>query len=227
MQGYYRETLSDLNLRKCYEIADPRIRQYLDAEIRHVKSKIAPNDRVLELGCGYGRVLSRLTDCARQVVGIDSAYASLELGKYSLRDHANCRFAAMDAVKLGFAHHVFDVTLCIQNGISAFHVDRRQLIDQCIRVTKKGGIILFSTYAERFWEHRLKWFREQSAAGLLGPIDEERTGNGVIACTDGFKSSAIPPDEFRQLTRRPGIRVQLREIDESCLFCEIVPDAGG
>ncbi|MCP4216975.1 MAG: class I SAM-dependent methyltransferase [bacterium] len=221
MQGYYQEKLSDLSLRKCYEIASPRIRRYLEAEIRHVLSKINPRDRVLELGCGYGRVLSQLAPAAKEVVGIDNAVASLELGKHSLKHLPNCRFAAMNAARLGFPDNGFDVTLCIQNGMSAFHVDRQQLVHECIRVSKLGGTILFSTYAERFWDHRLQWFRDQSAAGLLGPIDEEKTRDGVIVCTDGFKSSAIPPAEFRELTALPGIHMRLLEVDESCLFCEI------
>ncbi|MCP4220802.1 MAG: class I SAM-dependent methyltransferase [bacterium] len=106
------------------------------------------------------------------VVGIDSAVASLELGKHSLKHLSNCRFAAMNAARLGFPDNAFDVTLCIQNGMSAFHVNRKQLMAECVRVTKRGGIILFSTYAEKFWDQRLLWFRAQSAAGLLGPIDD-------------------------------------------------------
>ncbi|MCP4150140.1 MAG: class I SAM-dependent methyltransferase [bacterium] len=223
MPGYYQEKLSDLRLKKCYEIAAPRIRQYLEAEITHVLSKITPQDTVLELGCGYGRVLARLAPFARQVTGIDSAASSLELARHWMSDTGNCHYAVMNAAQLGFADNALDVTLCIQNGISAFHVDRKQLISECIRVTKSGGTILFSTYAEKFWGPRLQWFRDQSAAGLLGPIDEERTRDGVIACTDGFKSSAIAPAEFRELTTRQDIKVQMLEVDESCLFCEIVP----
>ncbi len=61
MQSYYQEKLSDLSLQKCYEIASPRIQQYLQAEIRHVLRKVHPKDMVLELSCGYGRVVSQLT----------------------------------------------------------------------------------------------------------------------------------------------------------------------
>ena len=52
----------------------------------------------------------------------------------------------MDAAALGFRDRVFDVVVCIQNGISAFKVDRRALIAEAIRVTRPGGSVLFSSY---------------------------------------------------------------------------------
>jgi hypothetical protein len=86
--------------------------------------------------------------------------------------------------------------------------------------------LLFSTYAERFWPDRLQWFEAQSAAGLLGPIDHERMGNGTIVCTDGFRSGTMTPEAFRSLGERLGVATKLTEIDESSVFSEmLVPDA--
>jgi cyclopropane fatty-acyl-phospholipid synthase-like methyltransferase len=53
--GYYAEKLSAKRLQRCYEIASPRVQQYLEAEIEHVIGHLKPTDTVLELGCGYGR----------------------------------------------------------------------------------------------------------------------------------------------------------------------------
>jgi hypothetical protein len=36
--------------------------------------------------------------------------------------------------------------------------------------------MLFSTYCERFWEERLKWFEIQAQHGLIGEIDYHATG---------------------------------------------------
>lgn len=57
---YYEAGLSAERLRACYRLASARLRQYLDAEIAFVASKLGSRDTVLELGCGYGRVAAAL-----------------------------------------------------------------------------------------------------------------------------------------------------------------------
>lgn len=221
MSGYYAERLSGERLRRCYAIAPPRVCRYLDAEIEYVARRIRPTDRVLDLGCGYGRVMHRLAQRARWIVGIDTSLPSLELGRAVLRQAANCHLVRMDAARPGFGDGVFDVAFCIQNGLSAFGVDREKLVAQCVRVTKRGGRALFSTYSERFWEHRLDWFRLQSEHRLLGEIDWDATGDGVIVCKDGFRATTISPAELRSLTAHAARRVRVEEVDESSLFCEV------
>lgn len=221
--GYYEQKLSAQRLKRCYDIASPRVRQYLEAEISHVLGKIKTGDKVLDLGCGYGRAIPRLAQTAGVVVGIDNSYASLLLAGDITGSIPNCALAAMDALRLGFAGHTFDAVVCIQNGISAFHVDREALIKETFRVTRPGGKIYFSSYSEKFWDHRLEWFRMQAGEGLLGEIDEERTGNGVIVCKDGFKAVTVGPADFAALTTGLAAGVEIVEVDGSSLFCEITP----
>ena len=222
--GYYDEKLSAERLRACYDLAPPRIRKYLEAEIAFVLERIRPAASVLELGCGYGRVLHRLERPGRSVTGIDTSPASLRLARTldGAGEGPSIRLFAMDATRMGFRSGTFDSTLCIQNGISAFGVDRSELLREAARVTRSGGLVLFSSYAERFWEDRLNWFRLQAGHGLLGPIDEAATGNGVIVCEDGFRASTVGAEEFERLAS--GLRLAARtiEVDGSSLFCEIV-----
>ncbi len=220
-KGYYTERLSADRLRQCYEIAPARVQQYLNAEIEHVLEAIRPGDAVLELGCGYGRVVQALAGKAGTVIGIDTSFSSLLLARDMLSGMPNCFFAGMDAVRLAFPDRRFDVVVCVQNGISAFHVDQRTLIRESVRVTREGGIALFSSYAEKFWDHRLEWFRMQSEAGLLGEIDHEKTDKGIIVCRDGFTASTVGPKEFRSLCAGIEADVKLVEVDASSLFCEI------
>ena len=64
MSGYYSQKLSAVRLKQVYDIAPPRVRQYLDAEVNHVLEKMHPGDLVIELGCGYGRILPKLAEKA-------------------------------------------------------------------------------------------------------------------------------------------------------------------
>lgn len=221
MDNYYAQKLSAERLRLCYEIAPPRIKQYLEAEIDFVLAKIKTSDLVLELGCGYGRVFQKILKKAKIVVGIDNSDASLRLGQEEMGQASSCYFLEMDAVSLGFKQGQFNVVVCIQNGLSAFRVDQRRLIEEAMRVTRSGGTVLFSSYSERFWNDRLGWFRLQSKLGFIGEIDEAATGNGVIVCKDGFRASTVSPDEFLLLASSLNIDPVFTEVDGSSVFYEI------
>lgn len=219
--GYYDKNLASERLRRCYELAPPRVRQYLEAEIHHVLSHLSPDCHVLELGCGYGRVLTALVPAATLAVGVDTSRASLAAARRDLAAYPDLRLLAMDAAALGFRDGTFDVVVAIQNGISAFHRDPAALLREACRVVRPGGTVLFSSYADAFWEHRLDWFRRQAAAGLVGAIDEARTGNGVIVCTDGFTATTFSPADFLKMTAGLPATVRIVEVDGSSVFCEI------
>jgi SAM-dependent methyltransferase len=221
MCRYYSQKLSGEKLRLCYQIAPPRIKQYLEAEIEFVLDKMKSSDLVLELGCGYGRVLKRLLTKAKTVVGIDTSHASLNLARDVFCKKSHCYLFVMDAVEMGFCDRQFDMIICIQNGISAFSVDQRKLIEEALRVTHPAGKVLFSSYSERFWEDRLDWFRIQAEKKLVGAIDDEATGNGVIVCKDGFKASTVSPDDFIMLTSDLDIDPIITEVDNSSVFYEL------
>ena len=221
MTGYYTQKLAAERLRQVYQIAPPRVQQYFEAEIEFVLSKIMQTDTVLELGCGYGRVIKRLMRQAKAVIGIDTSQESLRLAQAFLDHSTMVKLFAMNAIDLGFRDQQFDVVFCIQNGISAFQVDQRKLIQEAIRVTRQGGIVLFSSYSEQFWEERIYWFRLQAEHGLIGEIDEEETGNGVIVCKDGFRTMTFSASDFLNLTSGLGVEPIITEVDRSSLFCEM------
>jgi len=222
MSSYYEDKLSAERLKRCYEIASPRIQQYLEAEVAYVLEKIRLGDIVLELGCGYGRILPALVKKAGTVIGIDVSLASLVLASQMLVNITNYRLLNVQAVQLSFHDGVFDCVICIQNGISAFHVDQMDLVQESVRVTKPGGKVLFSSYSDKFWEERLKWFQVQSNANLLGEIDYERTGNGVIVCKDGFTATTVRPHDFLAMSRELNLEAKIEEVDESSIFCVLV-----
>jgi 2-polyprenyl-6-hydroxyphenyl methylase/3-demethylubiquinone-9 3-methyltransferase len=101
-----------------------------------------------------------------------------------------------------------------------------QLLREALHVTRPGGTILLSSYAERFWPHRYHWFELQAERGLIGEIDTGATRNGVIVCKDGFRAGAMSADDFRGLCSRLGQRPTIQEVDGSSLFCEVKVPTG-
>ncbi|MBW1983064.1 MAG: class I SAM-dependent methyltransferase, partial [Deltaproteobacteria bacterium] len=81
MADYYARKLSARRLQLVYDIAPARVKRYLQAEIDFVLARIAAWHVVLELGCGYGRVLQPLAQKAKSVCGIDTSRESLQLAR--------------------------------------------------------------------------------------------------------------------------------------------------
>jgi 2-polyprenyl-6-hydroxyphenyl methylase/3-demethylubiquinone-9 3-methyltransferase len=222
MDQYYSDKLSAQRLKKCYDIAPPRTKQYLEAEINHALSYVSQKDSVIELGCGYGRFLRRFIGLCRQITGIDTSQESLLMARELLGLRRNVHLLQMNASNLAFPDNRFDVVLCVQNGISAFKIDPSELMSESIRVTRSGGRCLFSSYSKKFWDARLEWFIQQAEEGLLGEIDWDQTEDGVIVCKDGFRATTFGPDEFTNLTNSLGIDSRIIEVDDSSIFCEIL-----
>lgn len=219
MNQYYTDTLSAGNLERCYEIAPPRILQYFDAEIDFVASSLEHSDRVLEMGCGYGRVLPRLQKVTSNVVGVDTSLGSLLYGRTMFLESPSIQLAQMDAGITAIRDDSFDVVVCIQNGISAFKVDPIVLVGESLRIAIRGGKCLFSTYSDKIWEERLRWFQLQAEEKLLGEIDWNKTKRGTIVCEDGFVATTFSEDDFLRIASKLEVSSEIIEVDSSSLFC--------
>lgn len=223
-KGYYSEKLSANKLKKCYDIASPRIQQYLNAEIDYLLSFINKDSIVLELGCGYGRALKFVAEKSKEAYGIDTSSESLELAREYLAELSNVKFLEMNAGDLTFEEKKFDVVFAIQNGISAFKIEPQKLARECLRITKKGGNVVFSSYSEKIWDARLEWFLKQSEKGLLGEIDLNKTGKGTIIGRDGFKATTYSKKDFSDLAVDLNVNSYIKEVDQSSIFWVICKD---
>lgn len=214
--NYYDEQLNADKLFQVYDTAIPRIQQYLEAEIEFVREKLKKDDDVLELGAGYGRIMRQLAPACRSIVGVDISENSAKLGQEYLKDQPNASFIVMDVHHLSF-DRLFDVVVCLQNGLSSMRIDY-DTIEEIVQLLTPGGRAYFSTYSADFWEYRLRWFEEQADKGLLGKIDYSKTKNGEIVCLDGFKATTHSPEELTKIANRLGYPFELIEVDASSLF---------
>ena len=180
MITYYSDFLSGNRLKRCYDLAPPRVCQYLNEEVNFVRQRIKPADLVLELGCGYGRVLRELSSKPALLVGIDNSLKSLQYGRNIFLKSDKMVLICMGADKLGFSDNTFDLVFCIQNGISALGIEPKLLVQEALRITKQNGKLILSSYSNKFWEDRLKWFQIQSEHGLVGEIDYNLTRKGSL-----------------------------------------------
>ena len=221
--NYYAEKLNSQGLFKAYDTDIPRIKQYLNAEIAFVKKNLTGSERVLELGAGYGRVVKQLADYCGSILGIDISKRNAVLGNEYLEKIPNAQIAVMDVHGMSFEEQ-FDVVLCLQNGLSAMKISQLDVVNKILPLLKNSGKLYCSTYSEKFWKHRVAWFKEQAEKGLLGELDLNKTKDGVIICKDGFKATTHTPQHFKEIGESSGFKYQIKEVDESSLFLIISKD---
>lgn len=217
--NYYDDKLNSEKLFMVYDTNIQRIRQYLSKEIDYVKNMLSPNDFVLELGAGYGRVIKEIAPICKFAIGIDISKDNVNFSNKYLQGISNAKILEMDVNDIRFDER-FDIILCLQNGLSSMNMNI-DMIKNIDHILSDDGKLIFSTYSEKFWDTRLKWFQEQADKGLLGEIDIQNTKDGVIVCKDGFKAKTFSHSDLTDIGKSLGYPFKIEEIDESSIFLVI------
>jgi ubiquinone/menaquinone biosynthesis C-methylase UbiE len=150
--------------------------------------------RVLELGCGTGRILSRLAKVADEAVGVDLSGEMVALARAKGLD---ARVGDLRA--LSFENDAFDLTYSFK--VLPHVPDIRTAISEAVRVTRPGGHLLLELYNP--------WSLRYLAKKAAGPqrIGQNRTEADVFTRWDSPRAmrSLIPSNA--ELVGLCGIRV--------------------
>jgi len=115
--------------------------------------RLAPGDRVLDLGCGEGRHLHALAATPALVaVGLDADAASLA-GWESLGVEGAFSALRGDAARLPFRDGAFDAVICSE--VLEHLADWRAALDEIRRVVRPGGRVALSV--PRYWPEAVCW----------------------------------------------------------------------
>jgi len=139
----------------------------LSAEIQAVTSLLdpRPGDRILEVGCGGGALLSRLTALGlREVVGVDWLRTSVDLAR---QRGSRTRVIQGDACALPFADSKFD-KIVAQHLIEHFE-DTNEVLSEWRRVLRPGGLLVIVTPNRRF-PHQ-EWFADPTHRHIFSRTD--------------------------------------------------------
>jgi ubiquinone/menaquinone biosynthesis C-methylase UbiE len=156
--------LSDHNI-KVYRQADA-IKFYEDFSSLYDKEKRVfekyyadcTGIRVLDIGCGGGRITRVLKDMGCSVTGVD---VSADMVRSAQEKHSDIVFMVMDAVKLKFPDESFDDVWFSFNGLDfIFPKDSRiKALKEIYRVIKPGGKFVYSSHNSRavLSLRRIRW----------------------------------------------------------------------
>ncbi len=139
------------------------------------KLMLAPEDRVLEVGCASGVFLSMVLDVGQDGVGFDLCEALVHRSGDLGVDRARLRLGVAEAARLPLASNSFDRVFCF----SIFQcfpspAYAQQAIAEFLRVCKPGGLILVGDIFG-FMEKHKQWlsrygFSRSLANTLLWPL---------------------------------------------------------
>jgi ubiquinone/menaquinone biosynthesis C-methylase UbiE len=127
----------------------------LDLEIQTIGKHLKENDVVLDVGCanGYSTFRQIETHALQSISGVDFSSPMIESANIRKMNHpekAKMDFNVGDIRNLEFADHTFDVVYTTRVIINLpTWKEQQQAINECIRVAKPNGKIIFS---EAFWE---------------------------------------------------------------------------
>ncbi len=121
------------------ELDNPYRRYKLERDRHLALTLLAPADgqRILEVGCGYGRISRLLMESARiHLVAADRSWPMLKACRGSFQ------LLQADAVSLPFEDGVFDGVLC--NGVLMHLRDQAKALQELCRVLRPGGRLVAS-----------------------------------------------------------------------------------
>lgn len=125
--------------------------------------------KVLDIGCGYGRLVEDLLSQGFSVAGTDTSRAMLEQAKKNApaADFQECRS------DLPWKDDTYDVVLLVTLLTSVpFDLEQRQIMSEVKRVLKPGGYIFVSDLPLQWSARYLARYREgQKRYGQYGVFD--------------------------------------------------------
>ena len=142
------------------------------AEARYavVAKRIAPEHRVLDVGCGDGYLMNLVAKKGAHATGLDRDWTGLDLAARMMGEPLSHRVLRADAQALPLAAGTFDRVLLVD--VIEHLLDPASCVHACARVLSTNGRLLVTTpkwRPGRMWdaENHVREYRPEELASLL------------------------------------------------------------
>ncbi|MCX6815599.1 MAG: methyltransferase domain-containing protein [Candidatus Aenigmarchaeota archaeon] len=143
--------------------------KYLQKEEDLIVNFLKPDDMVLDVGCGIGRLIPKVAPLVKSYVGVDINWSYLKDAKKIASKYKNARVLHFDANKLSkkFGKDVFDKVICAFNTMGCIP-DGTAVIREISKVVSKS--MMFSINSRGSLRKRIKYYK---LLGIDYTVDEK------------------------------------------------------
>lgn len=159
--------------------------------------------KVLDVGCGAGTDLARFAKGGAIVTGVDISPAAVALARQNFAQQglaADLREA--DGERLPFADGEFDFVFA--HGVVQYTANDQALVDECRRVLKPGGTVVFQVYNRISWLHGLSKVMKVPLEHEDAPVLKRYSAGEFRALLTAFRSVRLVEERFPVKSRLHG-----------------------
>jgi len=199
---------------KVLEAPTPAYQELFDAEKQYLKDNIPHNAFVLDIGCGEGRNMQSILENTSNIYGIDTDSKAVEDAKNRFEGIETVQVVCTSADKLPFKDETFDVVtfLMILPNLEDKKVSS---VAETVRVLKKDGKMILSTFAETAFDERMKVYKRVNV-----PIKEIQGTTFIF--DGGIVSEQFSLDDLKELGTQAGLEMadhtKVGELGYICTF---------
>jgi len=210
VRDYWNHHIHDLEITR-HPVGSPGffadLEQYHFEKLHHLPRLIdfgAYRDkRVLEVGCGAGTDLVRFARGGALVTGVDLSSSAIALARQNFTQQgltADLREA--DGEHRRFPYASFD--LVYAHGVVQYTAHDRALVDECRRVAKPGGTVVFQVYNRVSWLNALSKVMKVPLEHDDAPVLNKYSIGEFRALLSGFSTVRIVEERFPVKSRLHG-----------------------
>ncbi|MEI6850323.1 MAG: class I SAM-dependent methyltransferase, partial [archaeon] len=164
-------------------------------------------NNLVEIGCGYGRLLSLLSDKGKTVTGIDFSKSLIDKAKFNLSKKKNVKILEMNAAKLNFDDNAFDFVLCLDASFGNMPNIEEQVLKEMKRVCKIGGTLIISVFSENAKKAQMENYKR---IGLTNIKDD-----GIAVHTsEGLYSRRFSKNELDELFFKISLKCKISKLSK-------------
>lgn len=202
-KNYHKYKIQEYDTIDYASLWSGRKRKYLDAIERDIINRLvqpSSNKRLIDLGCGFGRLSETYLYKYKKVILFDYSKKNLLQAAEKISNNEKVSFIQGDVYNLPFKDNSFDTVFMIR----LFHhlEDPTRVISEVRRILRGEGNFLFTFYNKYDLRTRCKSFLRLSSPGISRVQHENVSKDGLLYVSD--------PDYVKQFLSQHGFVIKGR-----------------